>query len=87
MLPAKKEKKARTSIKKEPIDWSLPGHDFLGPGTDLEKKNYYVPRSKLDQAAKIHDFHYANKYISTESADKLFYEKKEGFAARSRCGT
>lgn len=47
-----------------------------------------MPRSKLDLAANIHDFHYANKYISTKQADKLFYENTKvtgslGFAGRS----
>lgn len=67
--------------KQKLTDWSAPYHDFLGPGTDLEKNKNFVPRSKLDLAAKIHDFHYTNKSIPTEEADRLFYENTHGTGA------
>lgn len=69
--PPAETTEAETQVKK-PTDWTLPGYDFLGPGTDLDQKRHHVPRSKLDQAAKIHDLEYENPNIDTRTADKKF---------------
>lgn len=67
---------AETSVtetqQKKPTDLTIPGYDFLGPGTDLDKKRHHVPRSKLDKAAKEHDLEYENPNVDTRTADKKF---------------
>lgn len=64
----------KKSAKRKSSEWTVPGHYSLDPGTDLKRKRFLVPRSKLVLGAKIHDFNYANRSITTEEADEQFYE-------------
>jgi Phospholipase A2-like domain len=53
-------------INKIPIEMHIPGYQYCGPGTKLDKR---VARgdpgiNELDRACKLHDIHYA-KYSST----------------------
>lgn len=68
-LQAEKDK-----YKNENQDWTIPGYDFLGPGTDLDKKRFHVPRSKLNALAKEHDLEYEKPHseVDTRTADKKF---------------
>lgn len=68
------EEKQLAQLKEEGKDWTLPGYDFLGPGTDLDKKRYHVPRSELDAVAKEHDLEYEKSHdeVDTRTADKKF---------------
>lgn len=66
MPPVRKGKKKKAvTLYSRPRSWTVPGHDFLVLGTDIERLKYAVPRNKLDQVAKIHDLNYGNKHIST----------------------
>lgn len=78
MPPVRAVKGVRRARKEKPFSFTAPGHDFLGPGTDLERLKYAVPRSKLDLAAKIHDFNYGNRSNSTKESDEQFYEDTKG---------
>lgn len=48
----------------------LPGHNFLGPGTNLKRGRFALPRRELDWAAKLYNLDYENLYIKTEDADQ-----------------
>lgn len=50
--------------------WPL---QFRSQNRSKKKNRFLVPRSKLDLAAKIHDFNYGNRSITTEEADEQFY--------------
>lgn len=61
-------------------DLTLPGHNFLGPGTDLDRVIQLPGTSRLNEIVKQHDLDYENENITTEEADnKLIKEaSKEG---------
>lgn len=58
--------------------FTVTGHKFLGPGTDLERLKYLPPLNKLDAAAKKHDFLYNNPKVSIAESDEQFYKDTEG---------
>lgn len=53
------------------MEWTVP---FRHRNRSKKKKIFLGPSSKINFAIKIHDFNYANKSITTEEADKQFYE-------------
>lgn len=75
-------------IKRRPVQFTVPYHRFLGPGTDLVKNKYLPPLNKLDWAAKRHDLNYADSKVITREADEQFYKDSEhtgllGIASRA----
>lgn len=48
--------------------WHLPGYEYCGPFTNLEKRA--KPSNKVDECCKQHDEDYSNANVSTEKADK-----------------
>lgn len=56
-----------------PFEMHLPGHEFCGPGTNLEKrlKNGDRGISKLDSACREHDIAYAGKGDKRKADQKL----------------
>lgn len=74
MLPPRKQQKQKL------WDLTLPGHNFLGPGTDLDRVRHLPGTSRLDEIAKQHDLDYENENITTEEADNKFIKEasKEG---------
>lgn len=75
MPPVRKKRKVG---KVSPFEFTVPGHRFLGPGTDLDKLRYAPPLNQLDKAAKKHDIAYGDKSISTEEADEQFIRDTQG---------
>lgn len=68
-----------TLINKLPFELHLPGYNFCGPGTKLEKRlaRGDTGINLLDQACKEHDIAYSksNDIKSRHAADKLLVEK------------
>lgn len=63
----------RANSKRKAIEFTVPYHRFLGPGTDLVKNKYLPPLNKLDWAAKRHDLNYADATVLTREADEQFF--------------
>ena len=60
------------------IEFHYPGgYNFLGPGTDLNKRRFQKPFNKLDAFAKEHDLAYEKARTKQEihKADKIFEDK------------
>lgn len=73
MPPPRKRQEQKT----KPGDLTLPGHNFLGPGTD--RARHLPGTSRLDEIAKEHDLDSENENITTEEADKFIKaESKQG---------
>ena len=71
-----------TLINKLPFELHLPGYNFCGPGTKLEKRLARGDKgvNLLDEACKEHDIAYArsNDIKSRHFSDKLLVEKAIG---------
>ncbi|HLR72489.1 MAG TPA: hypothetical protein VK085_13795 [Pseudogracilibacillus sp.] len=66
-------------INKLPVELHIPGYNYCGPGTKLEKRLARGDKgiNKLDEACKEHDISY-NKFKDIENrhkADNILYEK------------
>ena len=60
------------------IEFHYPGgYNFLGPGTDLNKRRFQKPFNKLDAIAKEHDLAYEKAKTKKEihKADRIFEDK------------
>jgi len=76
-------------VNKLPFELPLPGHNFTGPGTRLDKrlnpdltpKNWSNPINRVDTAAYHHDVCYAKKYnrkTRNEICDKQMIQQLDG---------
>lgn len=68
-----------TILKNIPFEMHVPGYNFLGPGTHLDKRleKGHVGVNKLDEAAKEHDIFYKNHLKTSDRhvADKVLQDK------------
>ena len=67
-----------TFVNKLPFEMHLPGHNFTGPGTKLDKrlnpdgtpKKWSIPKSRVDNAAYHHDLCYS-KHDDTKTRNEV----------------
>lgn len=81
-LPSKVKKGGsllNSAINKLPVELHIPGYNYCGPGTKLQKRLLRGDRgvNELDEACKQHDITYSNNInlTSRHKADQLLTEK------------
>jgi len=67
----------KKALDKLPVELHWPGYNFLGPGTNLNKRRTQNPLNLLDAAAKEHDLAYesAKNTVEVHRADRILENK------------